>query len=217
MQVSDESGERPPEAAAVGSTARLRRILEEAVALLADTDLPVASERDQLADLLGRLTAERFHLAVLGQFKRGKSTLLNALLGEPLLANIYLHDVLDLWFEKGYAKSCRGKAHLVRFADDFIACFEDEGDARRFMEVLKERLAKFSLEVAPEKTAMLRFGSRAAQECHRDGLRRPKTFQFLGLTHFVTRSRRGRFVVGRKTDGNRSLRNYVYLGACLNG
>jgi len=133
----------------------------------------------------------------------------------PVLANIYLHYVLDLWFEKGYAKSCRGKAHLVRFADDFIACFEDEGDARRFMEVLKERLAKFSLEVAPEKTAMLRFGSRAAQECHRDGIRRPKTFQFLGITHFVARSRRGRFVVGRKTDGKRMRKKLALLNERL--
>jgi hypothetical protein len=119
----------------------------------------------------------------------------------PVLANIYLH--LDLWFEKRYAKSCHGKAHLVRFADDFVACFECEEDARRLLSELAERLAAFGLEVEPSKTAVLRFGAKAARECHRDGLRRPRTFSFLGFTHYVTCSRRGRFQVGRKTDRRR--------------
>jgi RNA-directed DNA polymerase len=133
----------------------------------------------------------------------------------PVLANLYLHYVLDLWFEKRYAKSCTGAAHLVRFADDFIAGFEDEGDAERFLGELQERLAAFSLELAPDKTAMLRFGSHAAAECHQDGLRRPKTFSFLGFTHFVTRSRRGRFVVGRKTEGKRMRTKLKRLGERL--
>jgi RNA-directed DNA polymerase len=121
----------------------------------------------------------------------------------PVLANIYLHYVLDLWFEKRYAKSCQGKAHLVRFADDFVACFECEEDARRFLSELAERLTAFGLEVEPNKTAVLRFGAKAARQCHRDGLRRPRTFSFLGFTHYVTCSRRGRFQVGRKTDRRR--------------
>ena len=94
----------------------------------------------------------------------------------PVLANIYLHYVLDLWFEKRFGKSCRGKAYLVRFADDFIAYFEDEEDARRFLPELTERLAAFDLEVEPRKTSVLRFGSDAERECWRDGLRRPATF-----------------------------------------
>jgi len=121
----------------------------------------------------------------------------------PVLANIYLHYVLDLWFEKRFKRSCRGKAYLVRYADDFIACFQYEEDARRFVQELEKRLAAFDLEAEPSKTRVLRFGSRARQDCNRDGLGRPETFHFLGFTHFVSLSRRGRFVVGRKTEGKR--------------
>jgi len=121
----------------------------------------------------------------------------------PVLSNIYLHYVLDLWFEKRYRRSCRGEAHLVRFADDFVACFEDEADARRFIEALKERLAAFDLEVEPTKTAVLRFGNQAERDSHRDGLRRPRTFNFLGITHFVGRTRKGNFAVGHKTERKR--------------
>jgi group II intron reverse transcriptase/maturase len=121
----------------------------------------------------------------------------------PVLANIYLHYVLDLWFEKRFKKSCRGKAYLVRYCDDFIGCFEREEDARRFVSALAERLAAFDLEVAPSKTAVLRFGSEAIRECSKDGLGRPKTFNFLGFTHCVSRNRRGQFAVRRKTEGKR--------------
>ena len=121
----------------------------------------------------------------------------------PALANIYLHYVLDVWFERRFKKACRGKAYLVRYCDDFVACFQHEDDAHRFREALTERLAAFDLEVEPSKTAILRFGTRAAQTCHLDGLRRPQTFSFLGLTHYVSRSRSGRFVVGRKTERKR--------------
>jgi RNA-directed DNA polymerase len=103
----------------------------------------------------------------------------------PALANIYLHYVLDLWFEKRYAKSCRGTAHLVRFANDFVACFQWEDDATRFLSELKDRLAAFDLEAEPTKTRILRFGDLAQAQCKREGLRRPETFNFLGLTHFV--------------------------------
>jgi RNA-directed DNA polymerase len=121
----------------------------------------------------------------------------------PVLANIYLHYTLDLWFEKRYAKSCRGAAHLVRFADDFVACFQWEDDAKRFLRELKDRLAAFDLEAEPTKTRILRFGDLAQAQCKREGLRRLETFNFLGFTHFVTRSRCGRFVVGRKTQRER--------------
>ncbi|WP_163057017.1 group II intron reverse transcriptase/maturase [Acidithiobacillus ferrooxidans] len=124
-------------------------------------------------------------------------------LASPVLANIYLHYVLDLWFEKRFAKSCKGAAHLVRYADDFVACFQNEADARQFLEELTERLAQFDLEVEPTKTAILCFGDMAPAFCKREGLRRPQTFNFLGFTHFVARSRSGRFLVGRKTQGER--------------
>lgn len=121
----------------------------------------------------------------------------------PVLSNIYLHYVLDLWFEKRFAKTCRGQAHLVRYADDFLACFQYQVDAERFLAALNERFAAFDLEVEPTKTAMLRFGSNATRSCRRDGLCRPKTFSFLGFTHFATRSRRGYFAVGRRTERKR--------------
>ena len=133
----------------------------------------------------------------------------------PVLANIYLHYVLDLWFEKRFVKSCRGRAYLVRFADDLIACFQYEEDARRFLPKLVERLAAFELEVEPNKTAVLRFGSSAKRDCHKDGLCRPATFNFLGFTHVVSRSRRGHFVVGRKTEGERFRRKLKLLNQSL--
>jgi RNA-directed DNA polymerase len=129
----------------------------------------------------------------------------------PVLSNVYLHYVLDLWFEKRYAKSCRGKAHLVRFADDFVACFQDEEDAKRFLPELAKRLADFALEVEPTKTAMLRFGSNAEQDCKKDGTRGPGTFNFLGFTHYVGRSRRGNFMVGRQTEKKRFQRKLEAL------
>ena len=121
----------------------------------------------------------------------------------PALSNIYLHYVLDLWFEKRYARTCRGRAYLVRYADDYVACFHLEEDAKRFMVELNHRLAEFDLEAEPTKTRLLRFGDQARAQCKREGLRRPQTFNFLGFTHFVGRSRSGRFVVGRKTQGER--------------
>lgn len=133
----------------------------------------------------------------------------------PALANIYLHYVLDLWFEKRFVKSCRGKAYLVRYCDDFIACFEYEEDAKRFVPTLVERLAAFKLEIEPSKTAVLRFGGNARWSYHKDGHRRPATFSFLGFTHFVTRSRRGYFLVGRKTEGKRFRKKLKLLNQRL--
>jgi group II intron reverse transcriptase/maturase len=120
----------------------------------------------------------------------------------PVLSNIYLHYVLDLWFEKRFAVNCAGHAYLIRYADDYVACFEQEADARAFLGAMTERLAEFDLEIEPTKTALLRFGS----QCLGHSVVRPhgeRTFSFLGFTHYVGRSLRGRFVVGRKTDAQR--------------
>jgi hypothetical protein len=96
-----------------------------------------------------------------------------------------------------------------------VACFECEEDARRFLPELAERLAAFGLEVEPNKTAVLRFGSEAARQCQQDGLRRPRTFSFLGFTHYVTCSRRGRFQVGRTTDRRRFRKKLKLLNQRL--
>jgi len=132
----------------------------------------------------------------------------------PVLANIYLHYVLDLWFEKRFAKGCKGKAHLVRYADDFIGCFEYEADARGFEQALKARLAQFALEVEPTKTALFRFGDVAPALCKRDGDRRPHTFNFLGFTHYIT-VRFGRARLRCKTQRERVSKSLKALGARL--
>ena len=101
----------------------------------------------------------------------------------PLLANIYLHYALDLWFEQVFRKSCTGYARLIRYADDFVVCFRYKQDAQRFREELVKRLGKFSLEVEPTKTKVLEFGRFAVENAKRKGLR-AGTFDFLGLTHY---------------------------------
>jgi group II intron reverse transcriptase/maturase len=123
----------------------------------------------------------------------------------PVLANIYLHYVLDLWFEKRFAAQCAGRATLVRYADDFVACFTHEADARHFAQALRERLAEFGLQVEPSKTALLAFGSNAAAAARATGTR-VASFNFLGFTHYVSRTRGGRFTVGRSTQRQRFAR-----------
>lgn len=136
----------------------------------------------------------------------------------PVLSNIYLHYVLDLWFEYKFAKGCRGKALFVRYCDDFIALFMCKADAERFLQEVQECLRKFSLEIKSSKTRLIAFGSRAVDKCKKEGLRRPSTFSFLGFTHFVTTNRKGRFIVGRKTDAeriNQKLKEFKIRLKCL--
>ena len=140
----------------------------------------------------------------------------------PVLSNIYLHYTLDEWFERRFARQCQGKAYLVRFADDFVACFEFETDARAFERSLKERLQRFGLEIEPTKTALLRFGDLAPTLCRRDGLKRPRTFSFLGFTHYlrIFRGRKGTFsrgnvVLRRKTAAVRVRRKLMEFGRRL--
>ncbi len=101
----------------------------------------------------------------------------------PLLANIYLHYALDLWFEKVFRKSCEGYVRLIRYADDFVVCFRYKAEAERFREELGKRLGKFGLEVEPTKTKVMEFGRFAVHNAKRRG-RRAAAFDFLGLTHY---------------------------------
>ena len=109
----------------------------------------------------------------------------------PLLANLYLHYTLDLWFEKIYRKSCTGFARMIRYADDFVVCFQHKADAERFRVELGRRLGKFGLEVEPTKTRVLEFGRFAAQNAKRKG-GRAETFDFLGFTHYCGTRRDGK-------------------------
>lgn len=117
----------------------------------------------------------------------------------PLLANVYLHYVLDQWFECDVKPRLPGEAHIIRYADDFICAFELEQDARRFQAVLAKRLGRYCLELAEEKTKLLRFGRFASRESKRRGEGAPGTFDFLGFTHYCGTSRAGKFKLKRKT------------------
>lgn len=112
----------------------------------------------------------------------------------PILANIYLHYALDLWFERRFAKSCAGEAHLTRFADDFVACFSRQEEAERFGREVVARLGEFGLQLAEEKTRLLTFGRRAQKAL---GGARPETFAFLGFKHVCGADSKGRFAVVR--------------------
>jgi group II intron reverse transcriptase/maturase len=121
----------------------------------------------------------------------------------PLLANIYLHYVLDLWTGQWRRKHARGDVVIVRYADDFVVGFEHQTDARRFLQELRERFHRFNLELQEEKTRILEFGRRAAEERRKRGEGRPMTFNFLGFTHACDKTRRGRFIVLRRTVAKR--------------
>ena len=121
----------------------------------------------------------------------------------PLLSNVYLHYVFDLWADQWRRRHAHGEMIIVRFADDYIVGFEHQGDAQRFLAELRGRLAKFSLELAPEKTRLIEFGRFAAQNRKARGLGRPETFGFLGFTHICAKYRNGRFMLKRITDSKR--------------
>jgi RNA-directed DNA polymerase len=121
----------------------------------------------------------------------------------PLLANVYLHYVLDLWAHQWRRRHARGDVVIVRFADDVVVGFEHRDDAERFRADLRDRLAKFSLELNAEKTRLIRFGRFAAQQRKERGLGKPETFRFLGLTHICAETRNGRFKLKRITDSKR--------------
>jgi group II intron reverse transcriptase/maturase len=123
-----------------------------------------------------------------------------------LLSNLYLHYVLDLWFEKAIKPRLKGECYLIRYIDDFIVCFQNEDDAKRFIDVLGKRLAKFTLTLEPTKTRLIEFGRFAKQNAKAKG-RKPETLYFLGFTHFCTKSRKGRFMVGRRTEKSRLKRS----------
>ncbi len=121
----------------------------------------------------------------------------------PLLANIYLHYVLDLWVQHWRKKQARGEVVITRFADDFIVGFQHQDDAVRFQQELRGRLKQFSLELHPDKTRLIEFGRYADEQRERRGLGKPETFDFLGFKHICSKTRRGWFQVERRTVSKR--------------
>lgn len=120
----------------------------------------------------------------------------------PILANIYLHYVLDLWFYHRVRKRIGGYADMIRYCDDFIILVEEEADAREILQWLEERLNKFGLELSERKTRVVRFGRKAWRD-HDKGGPKPGTFNFLGFTHYCGKSRKGYYKVGRRTERKR--------------
>src|SRR5258706_753163 len=121
----------------------------------------------------------------------------------PLLANLYLHYVFDLWAERWRRREAAGNMIIVRYADDLIVGFEHETDARRFLDEMHKRLQEFALSLHSEKTRLIEFGRFAAANRKRRGLGKPETFTFLGFTFICGKSRRGKFLIQRKTRRDR--------------
>jgi RNA-directed DNA polymerase len=121
----------------------------------------------------------------------------------PLLANVYLHYVLDLWVQWWRRRYAHGDVIIVRFADDFVAGFEHQADAQRFLTDLRQRLAKFGLELHPDKTRLIEFGRHAARRRAARGVGKPETFDFLGFTHVCGKTKTGRFWLRRITISKR--------------
>lgn len=122
----------------------------------------------------------------------------------PLLANVYLHYVLDLWANQWRMKEAAGEVIIVRYADDCVAGFQHKDEAEKFLELLKERMGKFGLELHPEKTRLIEFGRFAEESRSSRGQGKPETFNFLGFTHYCGRTRaNGSYIVNRKTIAKR--------------
>jgi group II intron reverse transcriptase/maturase len=131
----------------------------------------------------------------------------------PLLANIYLHYVLDEWFEMVVKPRLRGEAYEIRFADDFILCFQYREDAEKVLEVLKKRFAKYGLTLHPDKTRLMEFGRNALYQSEKPGGPKPGTFDFLGFTHICKRSRKGNFAIHVRTMRKRLRRSLKAVAA----
>jgi RNA-directed DNA polymerase len=121
----------------------------------------------------------------------------------PLLANVYLHYVIDLWAEQWRKREATGDLIVVRYTDDLVFGFEHEADARRFLEAMRARLEAYALSLNPEKTRIVEFGRHAVANRAARGLGKPETFNFLGFTLICGKSRRGKFLIHRKSRRDR--------------
>jgi group II intron reverse transcriptase/maturase len=129
----------------------------------------------------------------------------------PLLANVFLHYVFDLWIHQWRRRQARGQVVVCRYADDMVLGFQYEDDARGLLAALEERLGHFGLALHEGKTRLIEFGRFAARQREAAGLRRPETFDFLGFTHYCGKTRKGRFMVKRKTQAKRMTRKLTAI------
>lgn len=128
-----------------------------------------------------------------------------------LLSNVYLHYVLDLWFERVVKPRLRGETCMVRYIDDFVLCFQFRSDALRAQEALVKRLSKFSLNLEPKKTKLVEFGRYAYRHASKRGRKRPETIYFLGFTLYCTRNQKGNFRIAMLTETSRLRRALMRL------
>ena len=134
----------------------------------------------------------------------------------PVLANVFLHYALDLWFHKKWRPNVPdGEAIIVRYADDIVVGFQHKRDAERYLRDVRERLARFGLSLHPDKTRLVEFGRFALLNRRQRGVGKPETFDFLGFTHYCTTTRGGRFRLGRKPVAKRVSRTLARIGEVL--
>jgi hypothetical protein len=129
----------------------------------------------------------------------------------PLLANIFLHYVLDLWVVDWRKRHATGDMIVIRYVDDFVMGFENRSDARRCLEDLRQRLVQFGLELHPEKTRLIEFGRFAAVGRKKRGEGKPETFDFLGFTHICGKTRKGKFIIQRKSIAKKMRLTLQYI------
>jgi RNA-directed DNA polymerase len=151
-----------------------------------------------------------------GQWSRTEQGTPQGAVLSPLLANVYLHYVLDLWVDQWRKRHARGEVYIVRYADDFVMGFQFRSDAQGFVEALRNRLGKFGLELHEGKTRLIEFGRFAASNRRERGEGKPETFDFLGFTHYcATRRSDGKFTVRRKTIAKRMRAKLVEIREAL--
>jgi len=146
-----------------------------------------------------------------GEFKASERGTGQGSVISPLLANIYLHYAFDLWANRWRQREATGDMIILRYADDSVVGFEHEADARRFLDMMRTRLEGFALSLHPEKTRLIEFGRHAAADREQRGLGKPETFNFLGFTFICSKSRKGRFLIIRKTRRDRMMAKLVEL------
>lgn len=149
------------------------------------------------------------------QFQRKESGSPQGNGASPIIANVYLHYVLDMWFARIIAKHSKGECYMVRYADDYVCCFQYETEARDFYQKLIERLGKYGLEIAEEKTRIVEFGRFAKRDRKNQGLTKPETFQFLGFTFYCSETKIGKFSVKLKSSSKKISAKLKQLGLWL--
>jgi hypothetical protein len=146
-----------------------------------------------------------------GEFKASERGTGQGSVISPLLANIYLHYAFDLWANRWRQREATGDMIILRYADDTVVGFEHEADARRFLDMMHRRLEEFALSLHPEKTRLIEFGRHAVADREQRGLGKPETFNFLGFTFICSKSRKGHFLITRKTRRDRMMAKLLEL------